>query len=174
MKPTSGRLPLKGGAATMYGSESIVPAIGPLSTSLQGCKLFIKTIIDAKPWYKDPSLLPFMWKEENFFHGRKLKVGVLWNDGVVKPHPPVTRALKQVVDKLKANGNVEVVEWNPYKHDEAWEIIVSLPPPSDTISNFSRQTFISATLVLKKAQRWTRPPNRGGHLQNISSLRILT
>jgi amidase len=125
MKPTTGRLPVNGWSATMGGAEQIVPTIGPLSTSLEGCKLFIKTIIDAKPWYKEPSLLPFPWKEDDPFNGKKLKVAVLWDDGVVKPHPPVTRALKQVVDKLKSKGNVEVVEWKPYKHDLAWEIIVS-------------------------------------------------
>ena len=126
MKPTTQRLPNSGAIAAMAGEEQIVPTIGPLSTSLEGCKLFIKTIIDAKPWLKNPSMLPFPWKEEDAFKGRKLKVAVLWDDGVVKPHPPVTRALKEVVDKLKGKENVEVVEWKPYKHDLGWEIIVSL------------------------------------------------
>jgi len=126
MKPTSGRLPMRGLTATQEGEEQIVPTIGPLSTSLEGCKLFIKTIIDANPWYKEPTLLPFPWKEEEFFKGKKLKVGVLWDDGVVKPHPPITRALKQVVDKLKGKPNIEIVEWKPYKHDLAWELIANL------------------------------------------------
>jgi len=111
----------------MGGAEQIVPTIGPLSTSLEGCRLFTKTLIDKSPWYKEPSLLPFPWKEDDFFKGRKLKVAVLWDDGVVRPHPPVTRALRQVVEKLKATGNVEVVEWIPYKHGMAWEIIVGQP-----------------------------------------------
>ncbi|KAB8298765.1 hypothetical protein EYC80_000940 [Monilinia laxa] len=126
MKPTARRLPVDGWTATMAGSEHIVPTIGPLSTSLEGCKAFMKTLIDAKPWYKEPSLLPLPWKEEKFFRGKKLKVAVLWDDGVVKPHPPVTRAIKQVVDKLKGNDNIEVIEWKPYKHDLAWEIIANL------------------------------------------------
>ncbi|CAD6445972.1 41e683fe-58ed-426e-beb6-afdce751dde1 [Sclerotinia trifoliorum] len=126
MKPTTRRLPVEGWAATMAGSEHILGTIGPLSTSLEGCKIFIKTLIDAKPWYKEPSLLPFPWKEEDLFSGKKLKVAILWDDGVVKPHPPVTRALQQVVDKLKTNDNIEVVEWKPYKHDLAWDIIANL------------------------------------------------
>ena len=130
MKPTSGRLPMEGLTATQLGEEQIIPTIGPLSTSLEGCKLFLKTIIDAKPWYKEPTLLPFPWREEDFFKGRKVKVAVMWDDGVVKPHPPVTRALKQVVEKLEGKDNIEIVEWKPYKHDLAWEIIVrSLPFP---------------------------------------------
>lgn len=127
-KPTTGRLPVYGWTAAMGGAEQIVPTIGPLSTSLEGCKIFTKTLIDAKPWFKEPSLLPFPWKEESYFTGKKLKVAVLWDDGVVKPHPPVTRALLEVVDKLKATGKVDIVEWKPYKHDLAWEIIVSSLP----------------------------------------------
>jgi Asp-tRNA(Asn)/Glu-tRNA(Gln) amidotransferase A subunit family amidase len=124
MKPTSGRLPVGGLTATQMGEEQVVPTIGPLSTSLEGCKLFIKTIIDAKPWYKEPTLLPFPWREEDFFKGRKVKVAVMWDDGVVKLHPPVTRALHQLVEKLKGKDNIEILEWKPYKHDLAWEIIV--------------------------------------------------
>ncbi|EHL00830.1 putative amidase [Glarea lozoyensis 74030] len=105
------------------GQEQIVPTIGPLSTSLEGLKIFTKTLIDAKPWLREPGLLPFPWKEEDFFNGRKIKVAVIWDDGVVKPQPPVTRALKEVVDKLASSDKFEVVDWKPYQHDRAWEII---------------------------------------------------
>ncbi len=71
-------------------------------------------------------MLPFAWNKTDFFKGRKLKVAVLWHNGAVKPHPPITRALKQVVDKLKRRDNFEVVEWKPCKHDLAWEMIVCL------------------------------------------------
>jgi Asp-tRNA(Asn)/Glu-tRNA(Gln) amidotransferase A subunit family amidase len=116
---------MAGLSATMSGQEQIVATIGPLSTSLEGCKIFLKTLIDAKPWQKEAHLLPLPWKEEKVFKSKKLRVAVLWDDGVVKPHPPVTRAIKQIVEKLKQKGNVEVVDWKPYKHDEAWDIIVS-------------------------------------------------
>ena len=132
MKPTALRLPVAGWTATMAGSEQIVPTIGPLSTSLEGCKLFMKAIIDAKPWYKEPAMLPFPWKQQDFFSAKKLKIAVLWDDGVVKPHPPVTRSLKQVVDKLREKDNIEIVEWKPYRHDLAWELIVSIFSPSPT------------------------------------------
>jgi Asp-tRNA(Asn)/Glu-tRNA(Gln) amidotransferase A subunit family amidase len=111
---------------------------------LEGCKLFIKSIIAGQPWLREPSLLPLPWKEEDAFKGRKLKIAVLWDDGVVKPHPPVTRAMKKVVEELKAKGH-EVVDWTPYKHDEAWAIIVSpVPHLSDPQADSARQTSISA------------------------------
>ena len=130
LRPSSYRMPMSGQAATMAGQEQIVPVLGPLSTSLEGVKLFMKTIIDAKPWLSEPSLVPLPWKAKESHvaksPGKKLKVGVIWHDGVVKPHPPVVRALQEVVDKLKDVQSVEIVEWKPYKHDEAWTIISSL------------------------------------------------
>lgn len=154
MKPTTRRLPVNGGSATMEGSEQIVPTIGPLSTSLEGCKLFIKTLINGKPWLKEPSLLPFEWKEVDPFQDKKLKIAVIWDDGVVKPHPPVTRALKQVVDKLKANGNVEIVDWQPYKHDLAWEIIVSFMVPFRLCSKSRPFWLISLQVKPLFLRRW--------------------
>jgi amidase len=57
-----------------------------------------------------------------------LKVAILWDDGIIKPHPPITMALHKVAERLHANEIFEVVDWKPYKHDLAWEIIVSAIP----------------------------------------------
>jgi len=59
LRPTSYRLPLEGLQATMGGQEAVVPVIGPLSTSMEGIKVFMKALIDQQPWLKEPSLLPF-------------------------------------------------------------------------------------------------------------------
>ena len=48
----------------------------------------------------------------------------MWDDGVVKPHPPIARVMEDVVGKLKSSANIELVDWKPWKHDLAWEIIV--------------------------------------------------
>ncbi|KAI4223238.1 MAG: hypothetical protein L6R36_005581 [Xanthoria steineri] len=129
-RPTSYRVPVKGWTGTMLSEEQIVAVIGPISTSLEGIKLFLKTIVAAKPWLIEPSCLPLPWKnlelEHSLGQGKKLRVGVLWSDDIVKPHPPITRALKIVVDKLKDVNAIDVSDWDPYKHDEAWEIIASL------------------------------------------------
>lgn len=126
LRPTSYRLPLGGIAATMLGEEQIVPVVGPLSTSLGGIRLFMKTLIGKKPWLREPSCLPFEWREEAGLKARRLRVGVLWDDGVVRVHPPVRRAMEEVVKRLKRVNGVEIVEWTPYSHDLAWEIIVSV------------------------------------------------
>ena len=128
LRPSSYRIPFDGLMYTMGGQEQIVPVLGPLSTSLEGVKLFMKTVIGGKPWLKEPSLVPIPWRDQEryFASSKKLRIGVMWDDCVVKPHPPVVRALQEMVDKLKDTQSVEIVEWKPYKHDEAWNIISNL------------------------------------------------
>ena len=112
----------------MAGSNHIIPVIGPLATSLEGINLFMKTIIDAKPWLAEPSILPIPWKLHDMLISptRRLKIGVLWDDEVVKPHPPITRALREVVEKLRTIPNIDIIDWQPYKHEEGWKTIASL------------------------------------------------
>jgi amidase len=158
LRPTSYRLPNVGCAATMLAQEHVVPVIGPLSTSLEGIKSFMKTIIDAKPWLQQPSLLPFPWKEGNLLEKEgektKLRVAVLWDDGIVKPHPPVIRALKGITEGLKGVEGVEIVDWVPYKHDHAWEIIVSSLIFYNTSTYIPyRQAFISQMARPRRRQR---------------------
>ncbi|KAI9815959.1 MAG: hypothetical protein M1827_001951 [Pycnora praestabilis] len=129
-RPTTHRLPMDGLSMAMDGAESIVPVIGPMTTTLEGVKLFMKILIDAKPWLTEPKLLPFPWRDDKSYLEKdgktKLKVAILWSDGVVKPQPPVIRAMKEVAEKLKGVEGVELVDWKPYKHDYAWDIISSL------------------------------------------------
>ena len=44
---------------------------------------------------------------------------------IVHPHPPVLRALKHAVAKLQQAG-VRVVDFEPYNHQEGWDIISAL------------------------------------------------
>lgn len=135
LRPTSYRLPMGGLSATMLGEEQIVPVIGPLSQSLEGIKLFVKAIIDQQPWLYEPSLLPIPWKQTSstttlLRQGpdgkRKLRIGVLADDGIVKPHPPILRGINTLLSNLKDNANIEVIPFPPYKHDQAWQIISKL------------------------------------------------
>ena len=113
----------------MAGEEQIVPVVGPLSTSVTGLKLFMKTIIDSKPWLTDPILVPMPWRDAKVVvdEGKKIKVGVMRWDGAVMPHPPVLRAMDELVAKLEASEKYEVIKWTGLDHAEAWEILVRPP-----------------------------------------------
>jgi Asp-tRNA(Asn)/Glu-tRNA(Gln) amidotransferase A subunit family amidase len=125
-KPTAFRLPTDGWGYMMAGADNVETCLGPLSTSLAGLELFMKTIIDSQPWLTEPALIPMPWREVQL--AETLKIGVLWHDEVVKPHPPITRALGLMTNRLKAAG-IEVIDFPPYLHDEAWAILSSLYYP---------------------------------------------
>lgn len=112
----------------MAGADTVETVLGPLSTSLQGLRIFMKTIIDSEPWLEEPALIPMPWRTYTVPTERPLRIGVLWHDGIVRPHPPITRALKLVTDKLKEH-NIEVIDFAPHLHDEAWAILSSLYYP---------------------------------------------
>ncbi len=90
----------------------------------------MKSVIASKPWLHEPSLVPIPWKDQESYlkkpAGRNLKIGVMFHDGVVMPHPPIFHALKDVVNRLRKVDDIDIVEWQPYKHDEAWEILSHL------------------------------------------------
>ena len=127
-RPTSYRVPVRGWAATMLSQEQIVAVIGPLSTSLEGIKLFMRVVLAAQPWLTEPSCIPIPWRESDNHLGnpKKLKIGILWDDGVVEPHPPITRAMQMLIGKLEEFDDIEVVHFPALQHDKAWEIIANL------------------------------------------------
>jgi Asp-tRNA(Asn)/Glu-tRNA(Gln) amidotransferase A subunit family amidase len=109
----------------MAGKETILSTIGPMATDRDSLTLFMKVILDAKPWRLDPSLTAEPWTPYQFT--KPLKVAVQWWDGVVMPHPPMTRALKEVAEACKAAG-MTVVDWNceDLDHRKAWQITSAL------------------------------------------------
>lgn len=101
--------------------------IGPLSTSLEGLKLFMQTVLSAEPWLHEPALVPIHWNASYTISAQQpLKIGIMWNDGIVQPHPPIIRALKAITTKIADVPNVSIVDWHPHLHDEAWAIVSSL------------------------------------------------
>lgn len=56
---------------------------------------------------------------------KKLKIGLIWNDGVVQPHPPIIRALKATAKQLMAAGH-EVVNWDTSLHKEIQKTVVQM------------------------------------------------
>ncbi|KAH7338525.1 amidase signature domain-containing protein [Pyrenochaeta sp. MPI-SDFR-AT-0127] len=128
LKPTAFRLPTDGWGYMMAGADTVETVLGPLSTSLKGLQIFMKAIIDSEPWLTEPALIPMPWRNYTIPQDRALKIGVLWHDDIVRPHPPVTRALNMVANRLKEHG-IEVVDFPPYLHDEAWAILASLYYP---------------------------------------------
>ncbi|PQE24666.1 hypothetical protein CJF32_00006955 [Rutstroemia sp. NJR-2017a WRK4] len=130
LKPSAFRLPLAGVHVYFSGCEMVPAAIGPMTPCRNGISIFMKSILDTRPWEADPSLLPIPWREldETTFQPT-INIGVMWDDGIVKPSVAMTRALREVVEKLEKNHRFRVTRWEPYKHEEAMKILEKLYSP---------------------------------------------
>ncbi|KID87241.1 general amidase [Metarhizium guizhouense ARSEF 977] len=126
LKPTPERVSYRDAANTNPGQNTYRSTVGFLSTSLDGLELIFRGILSTKPWLNDPAVVPMPFRQalvDDYtcrveLNGsvkkskQPLKLGVLWTDGLVQPHPPVTRGLNTVVAALKQAGHL-VVNWNP-------------------------------------------------------------
>jgi len=107
-----------------------------MTNSVSGIKAFMKAVANAKPWLKDPLAVRKKWDEEEYNladhgSGQDLCFAIMWDDGVVVPHPPIKRSLeitKAALEKAGHKGSfrippllicahlVVVVDWKPIKH----------------------------------------------------------
>ena len=106
----------------MAGQEAVPSVNGPLGRSLADITLYTKAVIDSEPWLRDPKCLPIPWRPCQL--PKKLKIAVLWSDGIVTPTQPVQRALAITVDRLCEAGH-EVIQWGYEGHAEALSLLVS-------------------------------------------------
>ncbi|KAF7550000.1 hypothetical protein G7046_g8158 [Stylonectria norvegica] len=125
LRTTALRNPFKGIQAAGAGQESIRPIVSPLANSAADLNLFQKVLLDQEPWEEETSLVPMPWRDIAPLTAEKLTIGVIWDDGVVHPHPPVTRALKHAVSQLQKAG-AKVVDFEPHDHEDGWDIISTL------------------------------------------------
>lgn len=150
LRPSYERLPYAHARNAQEGQESISSVLGPMANSLSSVKRFTKAVIGAKPWRKDPLAVRKEWSEREYAlqeHGEGVGLcfALLWDNGVVKPHPPVRRALALVKRALEGRGHKgmsvlegnildmvglklgwAVIDWEPHKHLEIYKNTVKI------------------------------------------------
>ncbi|KAJ7029895.1 amidase signature domain-containing protein, partial [Mycena alexandri] len=126
LKPTTLRIPRGAGTIPVPGGDSIVGTFGPICRSLRDVDLWFSVVVGSQPWLQEHDLVPLPWRISispgwSGSDGR-IRVGVMRNDGVVLPQPPIRRALETMAAALKQSSTFEVVEYHPFKHLEASEL----------------------------------------------------
>ncbi|KAI4737433.1 amidase [Aureobasidium sp. EXF-12298] len=108
VRPSSGIVPFDGQQSPedpgMVGIEVVA---GPMATSSRACSFFMKTIMSAQAWRYDSSCLHLRWQGQQT--SRKPRIGLVLDDGVYTPFPPVRRAIREAAQKLRDAG-VDVAE----------------------------------------------------------------
>ncbi|KAM0214729.1 hypothetical protein ACHAQD_008628 [Fusarium lateritium] len=120
----SSRLPYAGVPVSTDGQEHVPSSIGPLARSLSSIYELTREITLQEPWTIDCRCIPIPWRQNAYddILKRKLTIGVLRDDGVVKPHPSISRVIENAVTALAADGH-ELVEWKPEFHAECIEVM---------------------------------------------------
>ena len=111
------------------GQQHVPSAVGPMSRSLSSLTLITRLVIEAALWNSDPQLPPLPWRADVFdtFSKKRLVIGTMLDDGVIRVHPPIERVFKDIVSKLEAAGH-EIVEWDTSLNQECIAIMVSSHP----------------------------------------------
>lgn len=123
LRPTSRRISCLGGVSSGKGQESVVAVAGPLANSVEDIELFMKSYInEGHPWNDDPWCIPVTWRDVPKQNPKSVTVAIMYDDGLVKPHPPIARGLEYVESKLKAAG-VNVVKFEPFEIKEAFDLV---------------------------------------------------
>lgn len=66
----------------------------------------MEALPDARPWEVDQHVAPVPWRNSLATPGaRRLKIGFVIDDGVVKVQPPIARAMKETIEALKQTGH---------------------------------------------------------------------
>ncbi|KAH7136309.1 acetamidase [Dactylonectria macrodidyma] len=123
LRPSAGRFPVRNCRSGMPGQEAVQSVNGPLARTLHDVELYSKAVIDAQPWLRDPKCLPIPWRAASV--PPKLKIAVMWHDGMVKPTAPVARALRETVEKLKAAGH-ELIDWDPVDQQQGNDLLARM------------------------------------------------
>ncbi|KAK4183217.1 amidase signature domain-containing protein [Podospora australis] len=113
LRCSTGRWPKAGIATSMPGQEGVPSVYSPMARTLNDLRYFTRAVLGMQGWRYDHSVHPLAWRpevEKEFEERKKLKVGVLRDDGgVVEASPACLRAVDIVVDALKKEGH-EVLE----------------------------------------------------------------
>ena len=87
----------------------VIPTVvGILGPSIGSLREVFRALLSTKPWLHDPEILPLPYRHEAEIDQEKhskLSIGVFMTDGVVTPHPPITRAVREVQMALEAAGH---------------------------------------------------------------------
>ncbi|KAJ4250116.1 hypothetical protein NW762_011926 [Fusarium torreyae] len=126
-KPTSYTLPTRGFDATPFPAElNVLCSTGPMCRSLRDMDFFVKCILSAKPYLKDPRLVPIPWTGLQTPLRRPLKIGFINNDSFIEPQPPVKRALnwaRTLLANPKYDSMIDVKDFKVLGSVDAWSHI---------------------------------------------------
>ena len=108
------------------GQEHVPSSVGPMAKRLSSLVAVTRAVLNSQTWLQDPKVVPMPWREDVYQKvlNQRLKIGLIINDGIVEPQPPVKRAVQEAA-ALFRNAGHEIVLWDTSEHMSFIEIQVS-------------------------------------------------
>lgn len=143
IKPTSGRLSVRGSADQMLfpGMEAIADQMGPLARRVEDLALAMSVLAAPGQELEDPAVPPVPWRDPAAVSVKGLRVGMYIDDGFLSVSPAIRRAVKEAGNALAERG-ARVVEFRP-------------PAVSEAVRLYT-------ALLSADGAAWTKPLLRGG------------
>lgn len=103
---------------------NVLCSTGPMTRSLRDMDLYMHIMVSSKQYLHDPRIIPFPWSGLSTpLPSKPIKLGIMLNDGVITPQPPVLRTLKWAQEKLSTNSNFILKPFTPHNAAEAMKLI---------------------------------------------------
>ncbi|QGA12542.1 hypothetical protein EYB26_000186 [Talaromyces marneffei] len=118
LSPSTGRQPYERSGLRQDVIRSVA---GPMAMSLSTVEKYMEALPAARPWEIDHQVTPIPWQTELCTTTKRLRIGYVIDDGVVKVQPPVARAVEEVIQALREAGH-EVFEWDASSHAHAYQL----------------------------------------------------
>ncbi|PWN43222.1 amidase signature enzyme [Ceraceosorus guamensis] len=114
IRSTTGRLSISGSRGTMPGNEGILGTVGPFTNSVRDLRLALSTLLSSETsaeqerddhrvqatWELDHTCPRLPWRVDLSLK-RKIRIGVLQSDDLVRPWTPIRRALRHAQSVLE-------------------------------------------------------------------------
>lgn len=112
LKPTIDRISMLGVGGALPGQELVRGQVGPMARSVRDVIALMHLLSAERCAALDPRVPPLPLEQPERIDLSKLRIGLLTDDGIVKPSPAVQRAVREAGKALEAAG-AEVVPWTP-------------------------------------------------------------
>lgn len=99
------------------GQDIVRSVAGPMACDLASIERYMEALPCASPWELDQHTAPVPWRKSlASLRAKRLRIGFLVDDGVVKVQPPIARAVGDVIDALRAAGHEGIYLFLPISH----------------------------------------------------------
>lgn len=91
-------------------AQQVIPTtVGIFGISVSCLQIVFRSLQEALPWLHDPDVVEIPWRASKEIKlssrtTQDLSFGILANDGLVTPHPPILRAIGMVEVALRSRG----------------------------------------------------------------------